>query len=157
MNPFDYERAADAASAVGTVTARPGARFLGGGTNLIDHMKLGIARPDLLVDISGLPLDRIEERADGGVVIGGTVRNSDVAAHPLIRHRFPLVTRALVAGASGQLRNLATTGGNLMQRTRCAYFHDSRHLAALRGHPSVRLRGGAGGAGRRGRGARTGR
>jgi xanthine dehydrogenase YagS FAD-binding subunit len=124
MNPFAYERAADAASAVATVAGHPGAAFLGAGTNLVDHMKLGIATPDLLVDVSRLPFDRIEALPGGGVRIGATVRNSDLAADPTIRDRYPMLSQALLAGASGQLRNLATTAGNLLQRTRCVYFQD---------------------------------
>ncbi|GAB3526245.1 FAD binding domain-containing protein [Arthrobacter monumenti] len=124
MIPFEYQRADGAASAVATVTGRPNAKFLGGGTNLVDHMKLGIAAPELLVDVSRLPLDRVEQLDDGGVRIGATVRNSDLAAHPLIRERYPVLAEALLAGASGQLRNMATTGGNLLQRTRCVYFQD---------------------------------
>jgi len=124
MNPFAYERAADAAGAVARVAGHPGAAFLGAGTNLVDHMKLGIAHPELLVDVTRLPFDRVEERQGGGVRIGAAVRNSDLAAHPLIRSRYPLLAQALLAGASGQLRNLATTGGNLLQRTRCVYFQD---------------------------------
>lgn len=95
-----------------------------GGTNLVDHLRLGVREADRLVDITRLPLDEIGERADGGLVIGSGVRNSDLAAHPLVRTRFPFITQALVAGASGQLRNMATTGGNLLQRTRCVYFQD---------------------------------
>lgn len=125
MRPFAYERPADVGSAVASVTAHPGARYLGGGTNLVDHMKLGVAEPELLIDISRLPLDRVEELPDGGVRVGATVRNSDLAAHPLIRERYPALSRALLAGASGQLRNAATTGGNLLQRTRCVYFQDT--------------------------------
>ncbi|TSD58167.1 FAD binding domain-containing protein [Aeromicrobium piscarium] len=124
MNPFDYERATDAAGAVTSVAARPGATFLAGGTNLVDHLKLGITSPELLVDISHLPLTTIEEEADGALVIGANVRNADLAAHPLVRSRHPVLSRALLSGASGQLRNLATTGGNLLQRTRCVYFQD---------------------------------
>lgn len=124
MNPFAYERAADAATAVARVAGHPGAAFLGAGTNLVDHMKLGVASPDLLVDVSRLPFDRIEELSGGGVRIGATLRNSDLAAHPLIRARYPVLSQALLAGASGQLRNLATTAGNLLQRTRCVYFQD---------------------------------
>jgi xanthine dehydrogenase YagS FAD-binding subunit len=124
VRPFDYQRASDAASAVATVTQRPGALFLGGGTNLVDHMKLGVRSPDLVVDVTGLPFDRIEPLPDGGVRIGAEVRNSDLAADPLIRTRYPVLARALLAGASGQLRNLATTAGNLLQRTRCVYFQD---------------------------------
>ncbi|HEX7359253.1 MAG TPA: xanthine dehydrogenase family protein subunit M [Bryobacteraceae bacterium] len=124
MNPFAYERAADATSAVAAVSGRPAAAFLGGGTNLVDHMRLGVAHPDLLVDITRLPFDRVEELPDGAVRIGANVRNSDLAAHKLIRTKYPLLSQALLAGASPQLRNLATTGGNLLQRTRCVYFQD---------------------------------
>jgi xanthine dehydrogenase YagS FAD-binding subunit len=121
--PFDYHRADDADDAVATVIDHPGAVFLGGGTNLVDHLKLGIAHTDLLVDVSRLPLDQVEE-LDGGLRIGASVRNSDLAAHPLVRQRYPVLSRALLAGASGQLRNAATTAGNLVQRTRCPYFQD---------------------------------
>ncbi|HET7325666.1 MAG TPA: xanthine dehydrogenase family protein subunit M [Nocardioidaceae bacterium] len=124
MIPFEYQRADDPRQAVATVARTPGAAFLGGGTNLVDHMKLGVASPELLVDVSRLPLDRVEELASGGVRIGAAVRNSDLAAHPLIRQRYPALSRALLAGASGQLRNAATTAGNLLQRTRCVYFQD---------------------------------
>ncbi|MBE1465242.1 FAD binding domain-containing protein [Kibdelosporangium phytohabitans] len=122
MKPFEYVRADDAAQAVAAVADRPGAVFLGGGTNLVDHLKLGLVAPELLVDVTGLPFDRVESLPDGGVRIGAAVRNSDVAADPLIRQNYPLLAAALLAGASGQLRNLATTGGNLLQRTRCPYF-----------------------------------
>ncbi len=124
MIPFDYRRADDAAGAVATVTADPRAVYLAGGTNLVDHLKLGVARPDLVVDVIGLPFDRVEPRADGGLRIGATVRNSDLAADPVVRERYPVLSQALLAGASGQLRNMATTGGNLLQRTRCPYFQD---------------------------------
>lgn len=124
MIPFDYRRATDAESAVATVAAAPNAAFLGGGTNLVDHMKLGVAHPELLVDVSRLPFDAVEELPGGGVRIGAAVRNSDLAAHPVIRTRYPMLSRALLSGASGQLRNLATTAGNLLQRTRCVYFQD---------------------------------
>src|SRR5438067_12218324 len=124
MNPFRYERASDAASAVALLAENPNGAFLGGGTNLVDHMKLGVAQPDLLVDVARLPYDRIEPLPDGGVRIGALVRNSDLAADRTIRSRYPLLAQALLAGASGQLRNLATTGGNLLQRTRCVYFQD---------------------------------
>jgi xanthine dehydrogenase YagS FAD-binding subunit len=124
VKPFDYELAADARSAVATVARRPAAVFLGGGTNLVDHMKLGVASPDLLVDVTRLPLDAVELLPDGGVRIGCAVRNSDLAAAPVIRERYPMLSQALLSGASGQLRNLATTGGNLLQRTRCVYFQD---------------------------------
>ncbi|MCP2279729.1 FAD binding domain-containing protein [Nocardia amikacinitolerans] len=124
MIPFEYRRAATAHDAVATVSARPDAAYLGGGTNLVDHMKLGVTGPRLLVDVSRLPLAEVEETADGGLRIGAAVRNSDLAAHPLVRTRYPALSRALLAGASGQLRNLATTAGNLLQRTRCPYFQD---------------------------------
>ncbi len=124
MKAFDFERPPDADAAVALVADRPGAAFLGGGTNLVDHMKLGIVSPELLVDVTRLPFDAVEE-LDGGVVrIGAAVRNSDLSAHPLVRERYPVLSEALVAGASGQLRNLATTAGNLLQRTRCVYFQD---------------------------------
>ncbi|MGI8404184.1 MAG: FAD binding domain-containing protein [Thermomicrobiales bacterium] len=124
MNPFAYERATDAGHAVARVTQDPTAAFLAGGTNLVDHMKLGVANPNLLVDVNRLPFDRVEQIPGGGVRIGATVRNSDLAADPIIRARYPVLSQAPLAGASGQLRNLATTGGNLLQRTRCVYFQD---------------------------------
>jgi xanthine dehydrogenase YagS FAD-binding subunit len=104
-----------------------GAAYLAGGTNLVDHLKLGVARPDVLVDVSRLPLEGIEPYdgpSGSGLRIGANVRNSDLASHPVVRSRFPAVARALLAGASGQIRNQATTGGNLLQRTRCVYFQD---------------------------------
>lgn len=124
MREFVYERAADVQGAVARVTADPEAVFLGGGTNLVDHMKLGVARPDLLVDVSRLSLGTLEEQPDGRLRVGAGVRNSELAGHPLIRERYPVLSRALLAGASPQLRNLATTAGNLLQRTRCVYFQD---------------------------------
>ncbi|MDQ1648214.1 MAG: xanthine dehydrogenase YagS FAD-binding subunit [Frankiaceae bacterium] len=123
MNPFEYQRADDVAGAVALVSSRPNAAFLGGGTNLVDHLKLGIVTPDLLVDVSRLPFDAIDD-ADGTVRIGAGVPNSDLAASPVIRARYPALAQALLAGASGQLRNRATTAGNLLQRTRCAYFQN---------------------------------
>ncbi|WP_377271753.1 FAD binding domain-containing protein [Peterkaempfera sp. SMS 1(5)a] len=125
MKGFDYRRAEDPAAAVATVTAAPGARYLAGGTNLVDLMKLGVEAPDLLVDIGRLLDDRVEETADGAVRIGAGVRNSDLAAHPAVRRSRPALSQALLAGASGQLRNTATVGGNLLQRTRCPYFQDT--------------------------------
>jgi xanthine dehydrogenase YagS FAD-binding subunit len=122
--PFDYQRADDARSAVATVAARPGAVFLGAGTNLVDHLKLGLISPDLLVDVRRLPFDAIEPLEGGGVRVGATVRNSDLAADPVVRQRYPVLAAAVLAGASGQLRNVATTAGNLLQRTRCVYFQD---------------------------------
>ncbi|MFF3265036.1 FAD binding domain-containing protein [Streptomyces sp. NPDC002932] len=125
MKPFGYLRAGSVAEAVRESAAHPGARFLGGGTNLVDLMKLGVETPGLLIDVSRLPLDRVTESADGALRIGGTARNSDLAAHPAVRTRYPVLSQALLAGASGQLRNTATTGGNLLQRTRCPYFQDT--------------------------------
>jgi len=124
MNPFRYERPPDASSAVALLAQAPNGVFLAGGTNLVDHLRLGVQHPDLLVDITHLPYDRIEPLPDGGVRIGAMVRNADLAADRTIRTRYPLLAQALLAGASGQLRNLATTGGNLLQRTRCVYFQD---------------------------------
>ena len=124
MNPFRYERASNAASAVALLAESPGAAFLGGGTNLVDLMRLGVATPELLVDVARLPFDKIEPLPDGGIRIGAEVRNSDLAADRTIRTRYPVLAQALLAGASGQLRNLATTAGNLLQRTRCVYFQD---------------------------------
>ena len=125
MNNFDYARATDVADAVRRIAADKGARFVAGGTNLIDLMKEGVARPSRLIDITHLPLDRVEETADGGLRIGALVRNSDLAWHPQVEARYPLLASALLAGASAQLRNMATTGGNLLQRTRCFYFYDT--------------------------------
>jgi len=124
VKPFEYHRAADVREAVALVAANPDARYLAGGTNLVDLMKLGVERPSLLVDVSGLPLRDITETADGGVHIGALVSNSDIAADRRVRERYPALARAILAGASGQLRNMATAGGNLMQRTRCMYFTD---------------------------------
>ncbi|MEU6557532.1 xanthine dehydrogenase family protein subunit M [Streptomyces sp. NPDC046915] len=124
MKPFAYVRARSVEEAVEAYTAHPGAQYLGGGTNLVDLMKLGVARPAALVDVGRLPLDTVQELDDGSLRVGATVRNSDLAAHPLVRDRYPALSQALLAGASGQLRNAATTGGNLLQRTRCPYFQD---------------------------------
>ncbi|MFJ8313240.1 MULTISPECIES: FAD binding domain-containing protein [unclassified Streptomyces] len=124
MKPVAYVRARSVAEAAAAHAGRPEARYLGGGTNLVDLMKLGVERPDVLIDITRLPLDRIEEPSDGSVRIGATVRNSDLAAHPAVRKRYPVLSQAVLSGASGQLRNVATTAGNLLQRTRCGYFQD---------------------------------
>ncbi len=125
MRPFEYELAADADAAIARVAGRADASFLAGGTNLVDHMKLGIESPRLLVDVSRLLPATIEDRGDGGLRIGAGVRNADLAADMRVRTRYPALAQALLAGASGQLRNLATTGGNLLQRTRCAYFRET--------------------------------
>lgn len=124
MKPFEYHLADSPADAVATLTRRPDGAFLAGGTNLVDHMKLGVASPGLLVDVSRLDLSETTTLPDGGVRIGAGVRNSDLAADPVIRSHYPVLTRALLSGASGQLRNAATTAGNLLQRTRCVYFQD---------------------------------
>ncbi|MFI2765507.1 FAD binding domain-containing protein [Streptomyces echinatus] len=124
MREFGYQRATDVAGAVALLGADPDARFLGGGTNLVDLMKSGVERPARLVDIRGLPLDGIESTPEGGLRIGATVTNGDLAAHPEVRRRYPALAQAVLAGASGQLRNMATVGGNLLQRTRCGYFTD---------------------------------
>ena len=126
MRPFTYERATDAQAAIAAVArGGPGARFICGGTNLLDLMKLEIERPTHLVDISRLPLRTIEELPDGGLRIGALAANSDTAADARVRARYPAMAEALLAGASGQLRNKASIGGNLMQRTRCPYFYDT--------------------------------
>ena len=122
MKDFGYVAAPDVATAVREI--RPGAKFLGGGTNLVDLMREGIEAPDTVIDISGLPLTGVEELPDGGLRIGALVRNSDLAAHPVVRARYPVLAQAVLMGASGQLRNMATVGGNLLQRTRCPYFYD---------------------------------
>jgi xanthine dehydrogenase YagS FAD-binding subunit len=121
MEPFRYARATTVADAVAAVAG--GATFLGGGTNLVDLMRLGVEAPRLLVDVSRLDA-RVQDTGDGGLRIGASVRNSDLAADDRVRSRYPAVAQALLAGASGQLRNMATTGGNLLQRTRCPYFQD---------------------------------
>ncbi|MGW4375405.1 FAD binding domain-containing protein [Streptomyces albidoflavus] len=124
MREFDYRRAHDVQHALTLLAADPDARFLGGGTNLVDLMKTGVERPTRLVDVRELPLDSIEPTPQGGLRIGATVTNSDLAAHPEIRRHHPALAQAVLAGASGQLRNMATVGGNLLQRTRCGYFTD---------------------------------
>ena len=124
MTPFAYRRAQSVDDAV-RLSLTPGAHFLGGGTNLIDLAKGGVVQPMLLVDVSRLPLADVVETPEGGVRIGAMARNSDVANHPLVRTRHPLLSQALLAGASPQLRNMATVGGNLLQRTRCPYFYDT--------------------------------
>jgi xanthine dehydrogenase YagS FAD-binding subunit len=124
MKSFAFVRAADVDTALRLIVAEPRAKFLGGGTNLVDLMREGIEQPQTVIDITRLPLDGIEELADGGLRIGTLVRNSHLAAHPLVRTRYPVLSQSILHGASGQLRNMATVGGNLMQRTRCLYFYD---------------------------------
>jgi xanthine dehydrogenase YagS FAD-binding subunit len=125
MKPFRYERAEDMAGAVATLIGEPGGAFLAGGTNLVDLMKLGVVEPDVLVDVRRLTSETIEELPDGGLRIGAAVTNSDLAADRRVRGRYPVLSEALLSGASGQLRNVATVGGNLLQRTRCVYFYDT--------------------------------
>lgn len=125
MINFTYARATDVADAVRQIAAESTAKFIAGGTNLIDLMKEDVERPTRLIDISRLPLRTVEETKDGGVRIGALMPNSDLAWHPLIEQRYPMLSSAILAGASQQLRNMASTGGNLLQRTRCAYFYDT--------------------------------
>jgi len=125
MKAFTYERAETPAQAVAAVSAKPGAKFIAGGTNLLDLMKLEIEAPAHLVDVSRLSLDKIEATPEGGLKIGAMVRNTDLAADERVRRDYGVLSRAIVAGASGQLRNKATTAGNLMQRTRCPYFYNT--------------------------------
>lgn len=125
MRPFTYERAADAQAAVKAAAETPGAKFIAGGTNLLDLMKLEIEHPAHLIDVARLPLAAIEDTPEGGLRIGAMATNSRLAADARVRARYPVLTQAIVAGGSGQLRNKATTGGNLLQRTRCAYFYDT--------------------------------
>jgi xanthine dehydrogenase YagS FAD-binding subunit len=124
MIGFHYSRAGDVADAVRLMSASPGAKFIAGGTNLVDLMKMDVEQPSQLIDVSKLPLNKVEPTADGGLRIGALVPNSDLAYHPLIAQRYPVLSGALLAGASQQLRNMASVGGNLLQRTRCAYFYD---------------------------------
>ncbi|MEV4186392.1 xanthine dehydrogenase family protein subunit M [Streptosporangium canum] len=124
MRPFAYRRAADARAAVAALSEHPNAMYLGGGTNLVDLMRLGVVAPEALVDVTRVASDTVEETAGGGLLIGAGVRNSDLAAHPVVRRRYPMLAQAVLSGASGQIRNMATVGGNLLQRTRCSYFQD---------------------------------
>lgn len=125
MKPFTYERAKSPADAVAALARNPGAKLIAGGTNLLDHMKLEIVTPPHLIDVNGTGLDAITETLEGGLRIGALVRNTALAAHPRVKKDYAVLSRAIVAGASGQLRNKATTAGNLMQRTRCPYFYDT--------------------------------
>ncbi|GAB3930838.1 FAD binding domain-containing protein [Larkinella terrae] len=128
MRPFAYTRAKDAASAIKLLTENPNAKFLAGGTNLLDLMKEDVERPNALIDISGLGLSEIKTITtganQGGISLGGLGKNTEAANHPLVRQQYPLLTQAILAGASGQIRNMATNGGNLLQRTRCPYFYE---------------------------------
>ncbi|RYF82739.1 MAG: xanthine dehydrogenase family protein subunit M [Comamonadaceae bacterium] len=134
MKSFSYERAASPALAIAAAARTPGARFIAGGTNLLDLMKLEIETPGHLIDVNGLGFDQIEATQDGGLRIGALVRNTDLAADPRVRRDYGVLSRALLAGASGQLRNKATTAGNLLQRTRCPYFYDT-HQACNKRQP----------------------
>ena len=134
MRAFSFERAATPAQAVAAAARSPGARFIAGGTNLLDLMKLEIETPQHLIDVNGLGFDKIESTPDGGLRIGALVRNTDLAAHARVRRDYGVLSRALLAGASAQLRNKATTAGNLLQRTRCAYFYDT-HQACNKRQP----------------------
>jgi xanthine dehydrogenase YagS FAD-binding subunit len=125
VNSFSYARARDIKSAVQEVAADPTTAFIAGGTNLIDLMKENVERPNRLVDITHLPLNRIESLGDGGLRLGALVTNADTAYHEIVERRYPLLSRAILSGASAQLRNMATNGGNLLQRTRCYYFYDT--------------------------------
>ncbi|HEY0513084.1 MAG TPA: xanthine dehydrogenase family protein subunit M [Thermoanaerobaculia bacterium] len=125
MNPFSFSHARRPEEAVAAVSRDPRAKFVAGGTTLVDLLRLDVETPDALVDINALPLAKIEPLAGGGVRIGAMVRNSDLANHPAIRKNYPVLSEALLSGASPQLRNMATVGGNLMQRTRCQYFRDT--------------------------------
>jgi len=134
MKPFTYERAQTPAEAAAAIDRVPGAKFIAGGTNLLDLMKLQIENPVHLVDVNALQLDRVEPTLDGGLRIGALVRNTDLAAHERVRRDYAVLSRALLAGASGQLRNKATTAGNLLQRTRCPYFYDT-HMPCNKRQP----------------------
>lgn len=125
MINFQYARARDVASAIGLIAGDPDAKFVAGGTNLIDLMKMDVERPTKVVDITRLPLKEVESTPGGGLLIGALVRNTDLAYHPLVQERYPVLASAIMAGASQQLRNMASTGGNLLQRTRCPYFYDT--------------------------------
>jgi xanthine dehydrogenase YagS FAD-binding subunit len=134
MKPFTFERANSPAEAAAAATRVPGAKFIAGGTNLLDLMKLQIEMPTHLIDVNGLSLDKIEPTPEGGLRIGALVRNTDLAADQRVRRDYGLLSRALLAGATGQLRNQATTAGNLLQRTRCPYFYDTNQPCNKR-HP----------------------
>jgi len=132
MKPFSYVRATTPAEAATAAVRAPNAKFIAGGTNLLDLMKLEIETPQHLIDVNGLGLDTIEPTPEGGVRIGALVRNTDLASHDRIRRDYGVLSRAIVAGASGQLRNKATTAGNLLQRTRCPYFYDTNQACNKR-------------------------
>lgn len=124
MNPFTFEQASDASAAIKLANGAAAAKYLGGGTNLVDLMRETVEQPEMLIDVSHLPGD-IEQRDGGSLLVGAAVKNTALAAHPHVRSAFPVLTRAILAGASAQIRNMATTGGNILQRTRCRYFYDN--------------------------------
>src|SRR6187431_2682655 len=124
MKPFTYSRATSLQAAIAAAEQPSRVKFLGGGTNLVDLMREQIEQPDALVDVTGLPFSEITDLSDGGLSIGAGARNTAVAEHPSVRTRYPMLSEAILCGASGQIRNMATVGGNLMQRTRCLYFYD---------------------------------
>jgi xanthine dehydrogenase YagS FAD-binding subunit len=126
MQPFNYQRPEDVREALAQIQ-QPRAKFIGGGTNLVDLMKGGVETPTTLIDVTHLPLRGVDDTSDGGLMIGALVRNSDAASHPAVRSRYPLLSQAFLSGASPQLRNMATVGGNLLQRTRCYYFYDAAY------------------------------
>jgi xanthine dehydrogenase YagS FAD-binding subunit len=130
MQAFDYKKATDIEAAIDSATAE--SRFVAGGTTLIDLMKLNVERPARVLDINGLPLDQVEKTSDGGLTIGAMVRNSDLAHNSLVQRQYAVLSQALLSGASPQLRNMATTGGNLLQRTRCYYFRDTNYACNKR-------------------------
>ncbi|WP_035350446.1 FAD binding domain-containing protein [Edaphobacter aggregans] len=135
MNPFHYQRATAPEEAIHVVAATRGAKFLGGGTNLIDLMKYDVEHPTTLVDINHLSFTQITSASDGTTTVGAGVRNSDLANHQTIRTNYPLLSQAILSGASAQLRNMATTGGNLLQRTRCYYFNDTAYTECNKRNP----------------------
>ena len=124
MKPFQYKRARSVEEALELAAQSPASKFIAGGTNLLDLMKLEAETPETLIDVNAVGLDKIEDTTDGGLRVGALVSNTDLASHPRVRRDYPVLTRAIIAGASAQLRNMASTGGNLLQRTRCPYFYD---------------------------------
>lgn len=135
MNQIEFQRAEQQETAISALRGGPHVKVLGGGTNLVDLMKQGVERPSVLVDINPLPLADITELPNGGVRLGALARNSDTAAHPLVRTRYPMLAEAILSGASAQLRNMATDGGNLLQRTRCYYFYDPAYAQCNKREP----------------------
>ena len=135
MNQIEFQRVEQQDAAIQALRGAPNVKVLGGGTNLVDLMKQGVEQPGVLVDINPLPLNEIVELPNGGLRLGALARNSDTAAHPLVRTRYPMLAQAILSGASAQLRNMATDGGNLLQRTRCYYFYDPAYAQCNKRHP----------------------